>query len=361
MRRIAEKSVKSATISDVARKAGVSIATVSYVMNGTKHIQKETVDKVYQAIRQLNYQPSMAARSLMTKSTQIIGVLVSDISNPFFSPIVRGIEDIASKIGYVVMVGNSDEEYSKMRKYIDVLAGHRVDGLIISPISGFEELETTLKSLDMPMVLVNRRVQGIQADIVETDNELGAYQAIQHLCSLGHKRIALISGPTEVSTYSDRLNGYKKALAQVGLPEEEELIRIGQYDYASGYRICRELFGLPNKPSAIFVSSGWLAQGVFLAVRESGIKVPEELSLVMYDETEWAPLVDPPLTTVAQDTYKMGQLAAILLLNKLGKQLDNEMCVEWDHYMKGSKRSEDRYTIRLSPRLIVRDSTMRKG
>lgn len=357
---MAEQREKRATISDVARKAGVSIATVSYVMNGTKQIHKETVERVYQAIRQLNYQPSMAARSLMTKSTQIIGVLVSDISNPFFSPVVRGIEDIAKSAGYVVMVGNSEEEFSKTRQYINILAQHRVDGLIISPISGFEELGKTLEHLNIPTVLVNRRIQGIHADVVETDNELGAYQATRHLCSLGHTRIGLVSGPTEVSTYSDRLNGYRRALAEAGLPEVEELIRIGRYDHASGYGIFHELLSLPHKPSAIFVASGWLAHGVFSAVRELGVEVPRELSLVMYDETEWASLVNPPLTTVAQNTYEMGQLAAMLLLNKLGKQMDVETHVQWKNYLKDWESLKDGCDIKLSPRLIIRSSTMRK-
>lgn len=355
-----KNSPKRVTINDVAREAGVSIATVSYVINGTKQINKETIEKVHQAVEQLNYQPSVAARSLMTKSTQIIGVLISDISNPFFAPIVRGIEDIASRAGYVVMIGNSDEEFDKARQYVNVLTRHGIDGLIISPTSCFKEQGETLNSLNIPIVLVNRRANGIDADIVETDNETGAYLAVRHLCSLGHTRIGLVIGPVEVSTYADRLKGYKRALDEAGIPVMDDLIRISKNDFKSGYYTTRELINSSNRPSSILIGSGLLARDGFFAVKELKITVPGELSLIVFDETEWAALVTPPLTTVAQSTYEMGQIAAALLLKKLGKKVETQSQAEWSKQITDVE-SHNMCHIKLKPKLILRDSTAPVG
>lgn len=339
------------TINDVAKEAGVSIATVSYVINKTRRVNPETAERVRQAIIKLKYRPSVIAQSLVTKSTQIIGVLISNITDPFFSPIVRGIEDKASQAGYIIMIGNSDEDFAKSKQYIEILAQHRVAGLIISPTQGMEKLKSVLEEIDVPVVLVNRHSDEVVADVVETDNELGAYMGVRHLLALGHSRISLISGPLEVSTYADRLKGYQRAFLEAGIPIPYDLIRIGGFHPDSGYRLMKELIELPHCPTAVFIGSGRLTRGAFLAVKESGVVVPNTLSLVTFDETEWGTLVNPPLTTVAQKTYEMGFTAATLLLDRLSKSNDNDWMVE-------EKEPEIPVKIlKLPPELIVRSST----
>lgn len=345
------------TINDVAREAGVSTATVSYVLNKSKRVNPETAKKVYLAIKKLNYRPSRIAQSLVKKSTQIISVLISDITDPFFAPIVRGVEDVASESGYVVMIGNSDEDCSKTKNYFDVLGRHRVDGLIISPTEGIEQMGI-LNDLDIPTVFVNRKANKDYTDVVETDNHLGSILAIRHLTSLGHSRIGFVSGPNTVTTYAGRLQGYEMGLAEAGLPVNRELIRIGGLHPDSGYQLTMELLNLDPRPTALFVASGRLTHGAFRAVKEYGISIPEQLSLVCFDDTEWSTLVDPPLTTIAQKTYEMGQTAARLLLERLAKQeRDNSRC-DWDEPQEPEADLPSQ-NIRIPPELIIRKSTSR--
>ncbi len=344
-----------ATISDVAREAGVSIATVSYVLNKSKRVNPETAKKVSLAIKSLNYRPSRIAQSLVTKSTQIISVLISDITDPFFAPIVRGIEDVASESGYVVMIGNSDEDCTKTKNYFDVLGRHRIDGLIISPTEGIEQMGL-LNDLDIPMVFVNRKAAKDQVDVVETDNQLGSIIAIRHLASLGHSRIGIVSGPNSVSTYAGRLKGYEMGLAEAGLPIDRELIRSGSYHADSGYRLTLELLNLETKPTALFITSGRLTQGAFRAIKGSGISIPKQLSLVCFDETEWSNLVDPPLTTIAQKTYQLGQMAARILLERLAKRERDNARYDWDEnfILEPDLTIQN---IKIPPELIIRDSS----
>ncbi len=344
-----------ATINDVAREAGVSIATVSYVLNKSKRVNPETANKVYLAIKKLKYRPSRIAQSLVKKSTGIISVLISDITDPFFAPIVRGIEDVANESGYVVMIGNSDEDCSKTKNYFDVLGRHRIDGLIISPTEGIERMGI-LNDLDIPTVFVNRKANKDHADVVETDNPLGSILAIEHLTSLGHSRIGFVSGPNSVSTYAGRLQGYETGLAEAGLPVDRGLIRIGGFHPDSGYRLTMELLNLDPKPTALYIASGRLTHGAYQAIKEYGISVPEQLSLVCFDDTEWSTLVAPPLTTIFQKTYELGQISARLLLERLAKQERDNARWDWDE-SEGPEPDPLSQNIKIPPRLIVRNST----
>ena len=344
-----------ATIKDVAREAKVSIATVSYVLNGTRKVNFETASKIRRAIKKLSYRPNRIAQSLVTKSSRTIGVLISNISDPFFSPIVRGIEDIASQAKHVVMIGNSDENYLKATQYLEFIAQHWLDGLIISPTSNFDKLHQKLYDLDIPIILVNRRSEGLKVDVVETDNKLGAYIAIKHLISLNHSRIGLVSGPTNVSTYADRLQGYMQAFKDSGLPVINDLIRVGGYHYDSAYSLTNELLNLPNPPTAIFAASGRLSRGAFQAIKELGLSLPKDLSFITFDETEWASLVSPPLTSVAQKTYKMGQTAATLLFERLNKEKNIIWPLDSDEPIK--KAVIPPRIIKIEPEFLVRSST----
>ena len=242
------------TIKDVAKEANVSTATVSYVINRTRKVNPETSDRILNAIRKLNYHPNRMAQSLVTQNSQIIAVIISNISDPFFSPIVRGIEDIASQSKYTVMIGNSDENYLKAADYLSFSKQHCVDGLIVSPTSQFGQLYEQLHDLDIPIVLVNRRSAGMDVDVVETDNQLGAYLAVKHLISLKHKNIGIILGPTSVSTYHDRLQGYYQAYREKGWEINSELIKVGGYHDESAYKLAFELFRFPE-PRLQFLSA----------------------------------------------------------------------------------------------------------
>lgn len=344
-----------ATIKDVAQKAGVSIATVSYVINKSRRVNPETAKRVCQAIQELNYHPNRIAQSLVTKSTQILSVLISDITDPFFAPIVRGIEDVAVKAGYIVMVCNNDEDSSKTKRYLDSLAQHRVDGLIISPTSGIEDLKANLEEMGIPTVFVNRRSAEVEADLVESDNELGAYMGIRHLLDLGHTKIGTIIGPTTVSTYADRLSGCKRAFQEAGVTPDPSLLKTGSFHPDSGYQMAKELFAGATKPTAVFVGSGRLSRGAYQAFQEMGLGIPEQLSLVTFDDTEWTTLVTPPLTTVSQHTYQMGQMAAEILLERIKKR--NTPPPLWPDEEGQKPEAIPLQHLKLKPDLIVRSST----
>lgn len=341
-----------ATIKDVAREAGVSIATVSYALNKTRPINPETAARVLQAIEKLHYRPNRAAQSLVTKSTKTISILVSDISNSFFSGIVRGIEDVVNTAGYMVMIGNIEESFDKAQRYLESVTQLNVDGLIISPSSGFEKLEVFIRKLDTPVILVNRRLETLDFDTVITDNEKGAYLATKHLSSLGHTVIGLILGPTSVSTYADRLRGYQRALKEVGIPIKKELILVGGFQYESGTHLAKQLLTGPGKPTALFVGSGLLTRGVYQAIKELEVCIPQELSFITFDEPEWASFVDPPLTTMAQPTYEMGKQAGELLLKRLTQK---KPALWWEEPKE--VRVSPPVMIKLEPNLIIRKST----
>lgn len=342
------------TIKEVAQRAGVSIATVSYVINKSRRVKPETARRIRQAIQELNYHPSQIAQSLVTKSTQILSVLISDITDPFFAPIVRGIEDVAVKAGYIVMVCNNDENSLKTKHYLEILSRHRVDGLIISPASGIDDLNNILEEMGMPIVFVNRHSSVIAADVVESDNELGAYLATRHLLDLGHTRIGIIIGSTTVTTYSDRLAGYCRALNEAGITIDPSLIKAEGFHPDSGYRLALELFQTEERPTAVFVGSGIINRGAYQAFQEMGLQIPEQLSLIAFDDTEWAPLVNPPLTTVSQDTYQMGQVAAQILLARI-KNRNNQFWPDNDDQPMQKETSFQH--IKLEPKLVIRSST----
>lgn len=341
------------TIKDVAKEAKVSIATVSYVINRSRKVNPETAERILSTIKKLNYRPNRIAQSLVTRTSQIISVIISNISDPFFSPIVRGIEDVANQFNHTVMIGNSDENFLKAKEYLYFSKQHCVDGIIISPTSQFNQLYESLQDLNMPLVLVNRRFDGLNVDVVETDNQRGAYLAVNHLISQNHHHIGIVVGPLNVSTYHDRLNGYYQALKENGLKINNNFIKVGGYHDESAYKATLELLNLTNPPTAVFVGSGRLSRGAFRAIKKLGLKLPKDLSFITYDETEWGSLVDPPLTCVAQQTYKMGQKAAQLLFERINHR---------KQFLKSNFENKSYEPIhckiiKIKPKFIIRSST----
>ncbi|MBC7318277.1 LacI family DNA-binding transcriptional regulator [Candidatus Bipolaricaulota bacterium] len=303
-----------ATIRDVARKAGVSVATVSHVINGTRKVAPETAARVRLAIEELGYHPNASAQALRTRATHTIGIVVSDISNPFFAALVRGAEDCARQHGYNVIICNTSEDLNNERTYLNLLSKRRVDGLLLAPTGKNNELITHLMDRGMFIVFIDRTPPNRQVPAVLSRNEEGAYQAASHLIMHGHKRIGIILGLPDVSTTWERLNGYRRALAEHGIEFDEQLLSYGFSSILEGQKACLSLLSQPNPPTAIFATNNLMTIGVIKALHQLGLRCPEDVSIVGFDDFEWAEVFNPPLTTVAQNPYEIGQRAADLLV-----------------------------------------------
>ncbi|MBC7099150.1 LacI family DNA-binding transcriptional regulator [Candidatus Bipolaricaulota bacterium] len=306
-----------ATIRDVAARAGVSVATVSYVINGTKPVAPETAARVRRAMEELDYHPDASAQSLRTRTTHVIGVVVSDIANPFFATLVRGAEDCAREHGYSLLICNTAEDLENERIYLSLLSRRRVDGLLLAPTGKNDELIGRLIDRGMNIVFIDRTPPHLQAPAVLSQNEAGAYQATCHLIERGHRRIGIVLGLPDVSTTAERLRGYRRALAHYGLELDEDLLVYGRSQVAGAREACLALLSRPNPPTAIFATNNLMTIGAMQAIRKLSLRCPEEVSVVGFDDFEWAEAFDPPLTTVAQDPYGIGQQAVGLLLGLL--------------------------------------------
>ncbi len=328
-----------ATIRDVAARAGVSVATVSYVINGTKPVAPETAARVRRAMEELDYHPNAVAQSLRTRTTHVIGVVVSDIANPFFAILVRGAEDCARQHGYSLLICNTSETLENERVYLGLLARRRVDGLLLAPTGKNDELIGRLVRRGMRIVFIDRTLPNLQVPAVLSDNEAGAYQATKHLVEYGHKRIGIVLGLPHISTTTERLRGYQRALADHGIEFEEGLLLYGQSQVAAAREACLSLLSQPNAPTALFATNNLMTIGAMQAIRRLGLRCPDDISLVGFDDFDWAEAFDPPLTTVAQDPYLMGKTAVEVLLD----------------YLQDDSRSGE--TIRIPVRFIPRTST----
>ena len=336
---------KRITIKDVAKEARVSVTIVSRVLSNYGSFSEESKSEVLKAVEKLNYKPDVIARSLRTKKSKAIGVIVSDIVTFFFTTLVRGIEDVANQGNYSVILCNSDEDPIKEREYLSALYERGIDGLIISPSPGNDSYLKKLARGGTPLVLVDRKIKGLRVPMVMVDNESGAYEAISYLISLGHQRIGIITGLKGTSTSEERLAGYERALKEHHLSQDPELIKAGDYRREKAKEAAEEFLRMKNPPTALFVSNEPMASGVLLALRENKVKIPEEMSIIGFDDPVWAPLTNPALTTVSQPSYSMGTLACQTLLKEI----------------KGIGRSkaplED---IMLKPKLIIRESCGKK-
>jgi LacI family transcriptional regulator len=306
-----------AKIGDVARAAGVSSATVSRVLNGTSTVSPARAERVLQAVAELGYQPFGPARALRQQLTRVWAAIVADIENPFFTAMVRGIEDEARDRGYRLVLCNSDEHLDREAAYIDVAIAERMAGVVISAASTSESTFEALLERGIPVVAVDRIPERHRHDIdsVVVDNELGARLATTHLVEVGARRIACITGPTRVSTAGERLAGYRAALAESGLPAVAGLVKRADFKEPGGYRATQALLaGSPGeRPDALFVANNLMTLGALHAVHEAGLRVPEDVAIVGFDDAPWTPFTSPALTVVAQPTYEIGLRAAELL------------------------------------------------
>lgn len=306
-----------ATIRDVAKEARVSIATVSHVINETRYVSQELAVRVQTAMERLNYFPNGIARSLKTQKTHTIGLIISDISNPFFSTLVRGVEDAAAENGYSVIISDTDEDLVKEKLYIRVLIQRRIDGLIIAPTGKEDQDLRLLSERGIPLVFVDRKLDGVEADSVLSKNIEGAYQATKYLIKNGHRRIGIILGLKDVSTSEERFIGYKKALKEFAIAEDRELIAQGNFKIEGGMKACKQLFSLQNPPSAVFSLNNLTTIGVLRTLRELGLRYPKDIEVVGFDDSEWVDMLDFSLPTVVQHPYEMGYQATQLLFARI--------------------------------------------
>ncbi|HEX7118812.1 MAG TPA: LacI family DNA-binding transcriptional regulator [Longimicrobiales bacterium] len=304
---------------DVARRSRVSAATVSRVINHPERVARATRERVEQAIRELGYRPSRVARRLRVERgpSRLIGVLLSDIQNPFFADLARGVEDVAHARGYAVLLGNSDEDEAKARRYVEVMRAELVDGVILPPTSDRDEAAIELARSGAPLVCVDRRLGRESVDSVLIDNVRGAYDATSHLIRLGHRRIAFIEGLPRISTSRERLDGYTQALVEHGIEPDAALVRQGDSRQGGGRRMTEALLGLPDPPTALLVGNNLMTLGALEAVHGRGLRIPDDVAVVGYDDMPWALAFDPPLTAVRQSGYEVGRRAAELLFQRL--------------------------------------------
>ena len=327
-------------IVDVAKRANVSISTVSRVFNGRGHVNEDVVIRVRQAAQELQYQPSRAARSLRVKQTTIIGLLITDIQNPFFAALVRGVEDVVQRNGFSLILCNSDEDPQKERQYIEVLCAERVAGAIIIPTREQTRALKPFQEHDIPIITVDRKVKGDEFDSVLVDNQRGAREAVAHLLANGYRRIGIISGPTTTTTGRERLEGYRQALREAGITSDPALERIGSFKEESGRQLAHELLDLSQPIDALFVANNLMTLGALAALNERHKRIPEDIGMVAFDEMQWSSLSAISLTTVTQPVYEIGSTAA----QRLFLRLQNVAVLT-------------RQEIVLTPTLKVRDSS----
>ena len=302
-------------IHDVAKRANVSIATVSRVLNESDHkVSVETAERVRQAVEELDYRPNALARALQTNKTMTVGVIIPDISNHYYAEIVRGIQDVADREGYNIILQNTDRNHDRIVKSIYLLREKIVDGIIFSggTIDGYEPL-SALKELRDRVVVIGRHDVNFPAVMV--DNISGASMAVQHLVDLGHQRIGFIGWADNSTTAADRLSGYKSTLAQNGCRFEPELVRQGALTPESGYREAKKMLTLKNRPTAIFAGNDQMAFGVINAAMEIGLKVPEDLAVMGFDNIPLSSYFVPPLSTIEIPMFTLGTNSMETLVN----------------------------------------------
>lgn len=319
-----------ATIKDVALRAGVSVTTVSHVVNGTRHVSPDGRERVEQAIRALGYVPSAVARSLKRNTTHTLGMITPNSSNPYFAEIVRAAEDRCFGAGYTLILCNTDDEPRRQSMVLQVLAQRRIDGLIVVSSGDDAGLPALLAGLEMPTVLLDREIDTLPCDLVETAHMNGALLATRHLATLGHRRIACIGGPRGLVPSEQRIAGWRLALAEIGAgnghatdPEADGLLWHGDFTSESGYACMHALLRHTPRPSAVFVANDLMALGALCAAHECGVDVPGDISVVGFDDIELARFSSPPLTTVAQPKQRIAALAVDMLLERIeGRRAD---------------------------------------
>ncbi len=314
------------TIKDIAREAGVSVTTVSRVINNKPDVSDKTKEKVLKIIDEFNYNPNSVARGLVMQKTHTIGLIIPDISNPFFPDIAKAIEDKAQKLGYSVILFNTDNHLEREKKGVDLFKSKQVDGLVVSLSLGNEDILKDLKKRNYPVVQIDRAVLNHLYPLISIDNKKSAYEIVQFLIKKGHKKIAHITGDLNTTTARDRLAGYKKALHDFDIEIDEELIIEGDYSKKAGLEGAEKLLKLKNPPTAVFAANDLTAAGVYNAVFAEGLNIPEDIAVAGHDDIDLASLLRPALTTMSQPKYSIGERAVTVLMKMINS--DRELKID---------------------------------
>jgi LacI family transcriptional regulator len=310
------------TIREVARLAGVSATTVSNVLNGRGSVSEKTRKRVLLAVEALGYEQNLVARSLKTRKSRVIGVIISDNSNPLFSLVVRGIEEVASSEGYSVILCNTDQDVEREYRQIRTLNERQVDGMIIS-VADEKAEHLDLFRGSRPVVFVNRCPERLYGDVVMTDNSRGTREAVAHLLSLGHRRIGIVGCSPKYSTGRGRLEGYLAALKERGIdPDESLIVKATVVNRHEGFAAACTLLQQPSPPSAIIGATYYATVGLLEAIRYFGLAIPKDISVVGFDDPDWSECFSPPLTAVAQSAIEMGTVAAGRLIQRIEQGRD---------------------------------------
>jgi LacI family transcriptional regulator len=325
-------------LSDLARQLNISTATVSRAISRPEVVAPATRKRVLEVVHRSGYHMNGIARSLRTQSTRTIGIIVSDIRNPFSSSIVKSVEDVARVNGYTVLICNADETGQNEEVALQLFIERQVSGVIHCSAGANLDLLRVLQNKSIPLIDLDRRSGLENVDTVVLDNRLGAAIATRHLIERGHKRIAMISGPIHLSNARARFDGFRNALRSAKITIPDEYIEFGDFREQSGQAAAARLLALRRRPTAVVVANNEMTAGALLAIRQREIKIPRDLSLIGFDDARWAQYSDPPLTVISQPTDAMGKKAAELLLGRIGGNTELR-------------------TIVFKPELIVRRST----
>ncbi|MFC5532301.1 catabolite control protein A [Cohnella yongneupensis] len=309
------------TIYDVAREAGVSMATVSRVVNNNPNVKPQTRKKVYEAIERLGYRPNAVARGLASKKTTTVGVVIPDIANAIFAEVARGIEDIANMYHYNIILCNADKRKDKEIRVINTLLEKQVDGLLFMGGAVTDDHVLAFKTSNVPIVLCATTDEKGVIPSVDIDHEAAAFDAVNLLIAEGHRSIAMISGTLQdpANGYA-RFQGYKRALEQAGIAYREDYVRVGNYRYESGIDATSYFLGLSDRPTAIFAATDEMAIGAVHCIQDSGLSVPDDVSVISVDNSRISSMVRPLLTTVAQPMYDIGAVSMRLLTKLMKKE-----------------------------------------
>ncbi len=333
------------TIKEVAQRAKVSTATVSHVINDSEHVSSQLRKRVLSAIQRLDYKPNLVARSLKMRRTSMLGMVVTDITDPFFAQMIRGAEDAARQHGYLLTIFNTDDEFQREEEVFSLLRSRRVDGilLVLAPTKRTRtHLKKTIEA-KIPVVCLARIPSGFSVDSVSIRNREGARTGVRHLIDTGHRRIGFIGGPAGVTAAEERYQGYLDAMKERRVAVLPELIREGDFRSASGYELGKELLTAPNPPTALFVANGMMTVGLLRAMDELGLSCPDDVVLAAFGDRGVADYLYPHVTVVAQPSYVVGRRGAELAIQRIRGELN------------GGKRIH----VELDAELQVKESSLR--
>lgn len=328
------------TLKDVAERAQVSIATVSRVVNKEPLVKARARERVEAAIAELNYVPNRVAQRLRRVYThkKLIALVLPDIQNPFYVDVVRGVEACAYKENFSVMIGNFGQDEQKEKQILEILQSESIDGLIGAPSQERDPHIMKVIENGYIVVCIDRGLVDADVDVVKVNNEAGVFAAVEHLISLGHRRIAHITGHPDIPTTAERLAGYNRAMVEHGLRVDPALVKASNSDFPSGATLMRELLGIENAPTAVFTANNLITLGALETIHERRLNIPEDISIIGFDDMRWSTSLNPPLTAVRQSGYEIGRLAAERLIARIAhpKQASATLVLETDLVLRKS-------------------------